>query len=380
MFRQPRNRPPLLLTLVFGFLMLDTHSSLDAAPQIPVSPEVHADRTVTLRLKSPNAKTVSVASSNSQIQGEMTKDDDGVWSRTVGPLDPNTYEYHFNVDGTRVLDPVNRNKKAWIVMDDLIEVPPMPGQIGAIHQLREVAHGQLHQLWYASPRLKMTREVFVYTPPQYSDSDATYPVLYLLHGYGDDASAWSQVGRANFVADNILADGDAKPCIIVMPLGHANVPTQMNAPKAAIEVNYQQIEAELLKGVIPMVESKFRCKTSVSDRAIAGLSMGGGQAVRIGLSNTDKFAFVYGYSSAFDWHSCESKLTPIVQDIISAGPRIWIGCGEDDFLRGENESFEKWLSSNSIKSDFVWSKGGHSWPVWRLYLETTLRDVFKPQK
>lgn len=384
MLRQPLARTPLLLALVFGFSMSAADSQLDAAPQFPVSPEVHADRTVTLRLTAPNAKQVSVVSSNRQIQGEMTISDDGVWSRTFGPLDPDTYEYHFTVDGARVLDPVNRNKKAWIVMDDLLEVPADPGQTGAIHQLRDVAHGQLHQLWYDSPRLKTTREVFVYTPPGYATSEASYPVLYLLHGYGDDASAWSRVGGANFIADNVLAEngeqGKETPCIIVMPLGHAKVPTQMDTPKSAIEVNYNQIETELLEGVMPLVESKFRCKTTSSDRAIAGLSMGGGQAVRIGLSHTDKFGFVYGYSSAFDWHSCESKLTPIVEDIISAGPRVWIGCGKDDFLRRENESFEKWLASNDIKCDFVWSEGGHSWPVWRGYLETTLREVFREQK
>ncbi len=361
--------------------MSDIAPSITSAQQTPISPEVHSDRTVTLRLNAPNAKQVAVVSSNPDIRGAMEKDKDGLWSRTFGPLDPDTYEYHLNIDGARVLDPMNRNIKAWIMMDDLIEIPANEGQQGAMHQLRDVPHGQLHQHWYQSPRLDSAREFFVYTPPGYADSDEAYPVLYLLHGYGDDASAWSRVGRANFIADNVLAESNqkeaAQPCIIVMPLGHTIVPNQANATKEEIEINFGKIEAELLQGIIPIVESNYRCESNSQHRAIAGLSMGGGQAVRIGLQNEDKFGFVYGYSSAFDWHSCEQKLAARVEQIISAGPRIWIGCGKDDFLRAENESFEKWLGSNSIKADFVWSEGGHSWPVWRKYLETTLKDVFK---
>lgn len=361
-------------TLLIVF-MSQTYDPNAALALQAVSPEVHDDRTVTFRLHAPQARSVKLEGNVPQVKGELEKNDKGLWSLTVGPLEPNLYPYHFSVDGTRVIDPLNRHTKAWILSENMVEVP---GEDDTDWQLRDVPHGQVHHHWYRSPGLKQNREVFVYTPPGYADSNEKYPVLYLCHGFGDDASAWYRVGKANFIADNLIADSKAKPCIIVMPLGHVQIPKAWGeGTKELAEENFVQIEKELLNGIIPLIEKNYRAQANRESRAVAGLSMGGGQAVRLGLSNLDKFNYVYGYSSALDWHSCRDVLAAKVDEIKSAQPRLWIGCGKADFLKEENESFEKWLKENEIQHTCHWSEGGHTWRVWRDYLETTLSEAFK---
>jgi len=279
---------PIIATLLIVF-MSQTYDPNAAVALQTVSPEVHDDRTVTFRLHAPQAKSVKIESNVPQVKGDLEKNSKGLWSITVGPLEPNLYPYHFSVDGTRVIDPLNRHTKAWVLSENLVEVK---GEDDTNWQNHDVPHGQVHHHWYRSPRLNQNREFFVYTPPGYAESTEKLPVLYLCHGFGDDASAWYRVGKVNFIADNLIAASKAKPCIIVMPLGHVNIPKSWDASKEQIEENFQGVEKELLDGIMPLVESTYRINATREGRGIAGLSMGGGQAIRVGLTHLDKFKYV----------------------------------------------------------------------------------------
>ncbi len=372
MYIRPRHFSTVATLIII--LMSQTYDPHAALALQAVSPQVHDDRTVTFHLHAPQAMSVKLQGNVPEMKADLKKDAEGLWSVTVGPLQPNLYPYHFNVDGTRVIDPLNRHTKAWILNENLVEVPDHDDTPWQHHN---VPHGQVHHHFYHSPRLNQNRELFVYTPPGYAESTDKLPVLYLCHGFGDDASGWYRVGKANFIADNLIAASKANPCIIVMPLGHVNIPKTTDATKEHAEENYVGVEKELIDGVMPLVENHYRTDARREGRAIAGLSMGGGQAIRIGLTHLDKFKYVHGYSSALDWHSCEEVLNSNVDAIIAAQPQLWIGCGTSDFLKQENESFEKWLNDKGIQHTYHWSKGGHTWRVWRDYLETTLNTAFR---
>jgi enterochelin esterase family protein len=344
------------------------------------SPEVHADGKITFRLFAPKANSVKLRSNVPEISGLLKKDDDGLWSITVGPLAPNTYPYRFDVDGAVVLDPVNRNTKAWLWMDNLVEVPsrPVDSKI-QMHQVHDVPHGSVTMNWYRSPRLKQTRRVFVYTPPGYQDSDQKYPVLYLLHGFGDDESAWSRIGKAQHIADNMLDQERSVPAIMVMPFGHDVFPESPNFQKYEIMNNLAATEKELIEGVIPFIESNYRCKSSAADRAIAGLSMGGGQSLKFGISNLDKFRWIAGFSSSFEKQKVGEAASQNLDSLKTTKPWIWLGCGKDDFLYDDTVAMDKWLTENGVNHKTVITEGAHNWRCWRSYLEMILGEVFADQ-
>lgn len=337
------------------------------------SPQVHDDGKVTFRLFAPKAKEVVLsAGANS---GAMHKTDQGIWETTIGPLACGTYDYQFNVDGATVLDPVNRNTKAWLWMKSLVDVS-VPDQPPAQYQVQNVPHGELHLQFYHSKQLDKPRQFFVYTPPGYGTSETRYPVLYLLHGFGDDESAWWKVGKANNILDNVLAQGDAVPFIVVMPFGHGELPETPDYEIYDLEANTQLLETELLETIKPMVEARYRCLTESKWRGIAGLSMGGGHSVRIGLSHTDLFGWVTGYSASITHHGCQDTIKTHRDAIKKNQPRLSLVCGETDFLFEENVDFQKQLSDLNIQHHHHWSQGGHTWDNWRAYLAITAKTMF----
>jgi len=344
------------------------------------SPEVHADRTVTFRYYAPKAKSVRLQGNVPKISGSMEMDKDGIWSITVGPLQANTYPYKFNVDGAAVMDPVNRHTKAWLWMENLVEVPP--DEISSkvpLHHVQNsasVVHGAVASHWYHSPRLNQTREVFVYTPPGYQTGDENYPVLYLLHGFGDDASAWSRVGKVQHIADNMLASKRGVPAIIVMPFGHIELPKSPDYREYPLLENIAAMEKELMEGVIPFVESNYRCKKSVADRAIAGLSMGGGHALQFGVNHLDKFGWIAGFSSSIDKQKVDEVFKAKTKELQANKNWLWLGCGKDDFLYQETVGLDKWLTENKIEHEVLLGEGAHNWRCWRGYIENVLDVIF----
>jgi len=252
------------------------------------------------------------------------------------------------------------------------------------YDVRPVAHGTVVERWYTSKALDQTRRAFVYLPPGYDKSSAKYPVLYLFHGAGGDESGWTENGRANHILDNLMADGRLKPLVVVMPYGYAYLPT---APQAsgpdAMKRQRSGFNRDLVEDLIPYVESNFRVYADRDHRAVAGLSLGGGQALGIGLVRTDVFSRVASFSAAIGAvTSAEAgglDFKPIAADSKTMNAQLkllWVGCGTDDTLYKSNQDFSEMLKSNGVKHVWHSSDGAHTWQVWRRYLAEVAPMLF----
>jgi enterochelin esterase family protein len=352
--------------------MLSAQNPVPLATSGLVSPEVHADRTVTFRLQAPKATNVAVAgewiSSNhaeTTVNGEvMKKDDKGVWSVTIGPLEPNTYTYSFNVDGMNIADPVNPAIKLRArTSASLVQIPG-----NKPWEYREVPHGTVEINYQKSAVLNAERQVYVYTPPGYDkNTSARYPVLYLLHGSGGVAADWTLAGNANYILDNLIAEKKAVPMLIVMPWGHA-IPIDAPAPKDPAQSNGAMFEQYFLKEVMPMVEAKYRVAPGRDNRAIAGLSMGGGQSAQIGYGHTDLFASVGIFSSALG--ADPQTKYKVLGDASLANSQmkvLFFGVGKYDTAPNKAEkTLTAAMTEKGVKNVFYESDAGaHVWPVWR---------------
>ncbi len=354
-------------------------SQLEAAAsrrQILVSPEVHSDGRVTFRLNAPNAKRVGVNVQFVQGLRLMTRSKTGVWSVTLGPAEPEIYEYNFVVDGLQIVDPANSWLKVWVRNSkNLVEVS---GKEPMFFQEQQVAHGTVHIHKYRSKSLGVTRGLYVYTPPDYETSrNVRYPVLYLLHGMGDTEDAWTVVGRANFIVDNLLAKDKARPLVIVMTYGHTpSVPPDMRSIG-----NYGAFEKDLIEDVIPYVQERYRVSRDQKDRAIAGLSMGGGQALTVGLGNLELFGWVGAFSSAVPR---SQKLDNLLAKAKVGNEKLlnllWVGCGSKDFLFQANQKLIERLKADNIQHVAHITDGGHEWRLWRRYLNELVPLLFRADK
>ena len=251
---------------------------------------------MTFRLRAPEAKTVTV-SGDFANDTEMRKGEDGLWSVTVGPLDPEMYVYYFTVDGVRLPDPSNPQVKIGYVTTTTTSLLTVPGDKPAFYDVQDVPHGEIRTLLYRSQSNHVTREVTVYVPPGYDPSrNRRYPVLYLLHGFANDHHSWHRYGRANDILDNLLAQRKLEPLLVVMPLGyggaHVNGDGTGVPPNGDVRGDAPLYERDLLEDVIPMIERTFRTIPDRKHRAIVGFSMGGGQAGRIGLRHLETFSQV----------------------------------------------------------------------------------------
>jgi enterochelin esterase family protein len=333
---------------------------------VPNSPEIHPDRTVTFRLFAPKASEVVLMGSPGILEVIKTpqplkKDDKGVWSLTVGPLPAGFYTYGYAIDGgLRMPDPSNPNLelRRWGSTSLFI----VPGEQKAVFEERPVPHGSIHVMPYDSKNLGMPRMFYVYTPPGYEKGTQKYPVLYLLHGNGQIESSWTWTGHANVIMDNLIADGKAKPMIVVMPYGH--IPREIK-PDPAGPADPMAIEKELLTEVRPLVESKYRVLADRDHRAIGGLSMGAAQSLSIGLHNLDQFAYIAAFSgggNAAEWKKADS-------DVLNRKLKVlWLGCGNEDAAFRGVKAMDDLLTEKKVKHVFNESGGGHSWPNWQVYL------------
>jgi enterochelin esterase family protein len=342
-----------------------------ATSQPLISPEVDNERRVTFRLKAPEAKDVKVRCEGVKANA-MQKDEQGVWSMTTEAMEPDIYVYSFTIDGVHAIDPANPLIKYNLLnIDSQVHVP---GSKDLLWEVNDVTHGELHRHFYKSAIAGDERDFIVYTPPGYNAAaNKRYPTLYLLHGYSDDTTAWSTVGCANIILDNLIARKLAQPMVIVMPLGYGTMEIvkagwQRVRDRELWEKNQRQFRETLLNEVVPQVEAAYRISTDQTSRAIAGLSMGGTESLLVGLGTLDKFGWVGAFSSGGLSTNFVSQFPNLDEKANDKLWLLWIGCGTEDGLMKNNRDLHEWLTSKNIRHTWKESPGAHSFRVWRRYL------------
>jgi len=366
-----------LIAMVTLFALPSVSLAQPAGPQGPqvVSPEVSADRHVSFRILAPKAEAVRLIGGDIPGIGqgaEMTKNAEGVWEATLGPIDPGAYRYNFNVDGVSVIDPRSAcvsesNGNVW----SLVYVP------GAdFMDAKNVPHGAVAEIVYFSSSLNRFRRMHIYTPPGYELGEGKFPVFYLLHGAFDCDDSWSSVGRAGFILDNLIAAQKAKPMIVVMPAGHTG-PFRFGGPRPTVD----EFEQDFLNDVKPYVEKNYRVLVDRSHRAIAGLSMGGGQTLNIAIPHLEDYAYIGVYSSGIfgitgrgfgaesgpSWE--ERQKDNLDNAKLKEGLKLfWFATGKDDFLIETSRASVEMLKKHGFNVTYKESSGGHTWINWRDYL------------
>jgi enterochelin esterase family protein len=357
--------------------------ALPAFAQQNFSPDVQADGRVTFRLWAPNAKDVQLHCEGVK-DSVMQKDEHGVWTFTTDPLAPDIYVYSFNVDGLHLIDPGNPLMKYNLLNTDS-EVH-VPGPKSLLWEINDVPHGILHHHFYHSAVAGDDRDFFVYTPPGYNPSARKrYPVLYLLHGYSDDATAWSAVGRANVILDNLIARGQVKPMIIVMPLGYGTTDVVKGGwgrvrDAGLWQRNLDKFTEALLTEVMPQVEKSYHISKDRQAHAIAGLSMGGAESLATGLNHLDRFAWVGAFSSGGLNTNYVAQFPDLNSKANDKLHLLWIACGKDDHLLQSNQQFCDWLKSQDVHYAWTESPGAHSFLVWRRDLGEFAPLLFQDKK
>ncbi len=342
------------------------------------SPVVNADRTITFRLKAPDAQKVSLLFDEwDVVDRPMKKDPEGVWSLTIGPVKPRLYQYTFLVDGVKMPDMENPVVKAGTsVYGSIVEVT---GDTARFDEEQNIAHGEIHILNYTSTPLNQLRKMVVYVPAAYlEDNQTQFPVLYLRHGGGDNESSWVKDGRAAVILDNLIAGSNAVPMLVVMTNGL----TDGSWSGGSSVEGMNTLEQELLTDVIPIIEKRYRVLANRENRAIAGLSMGGGQAFVLGLRNLDKFSYIGEFSAgilseaSFDY---EKYIPGIIANPAAINQKLkmlWISCGtKDPRYQGHNNLIED-LKKRGVNFEFHDLSAGHEWQFWRLQLHEFAQKLF----
>ena len=362
--------PAFGISGVLGTALLLGQAGPASAQQL-VSPEVQSGGRVCFRLKAPEAKAVLVHCEGVKAT-EMHKDDQGVWSLTTEPLEPDIYAYSFAVDGVHCIDPGNPLLKYNLLNTD--SQVRVPGPASLAWELNDVPHGRLHRHFYHSAVADDDRDFYVYTPPGYEPGfGKRFPVLYLLHGYSDDATAWVGVGCANIILDNLIARKQAKPMIVVMPLGYGTMEVVRGGwggiRRANVwQENLDKFRQTLLDEVMPQVEKAYRTLPTAKARAIAGLSMGGSESLLVGLNALDRFAWVGAFSSGGLGTNFPSEFPALDEKANRQLRLLWVGCGKQDGLLSANQKLSEWLDSKAVRHTWVHTPGQHSFRVWRRYL------------
>jgi enterochelin esterase family protein len=355
-----------------------------------VSPEVGADGVITLRYFGPQAKEVVARGELDGKPHPLTKGSDGLWSVRIGPLPPDIYTYSFDVDGATSLDPRNANTKYGYGNFGAVSVVQVPGSGPQFYDAKPVPHGEVRILPYQSKSMGVSRTLWVYTPPGY-EKGKNYPVLYLLHGGGDIESGWTMIGRANNILDNLIAEQKAKPMVVVMPLGHA-IQSFWTGP-ASPAGNAQQgrggapggpqglnaFAHDFLEDILPLVENTYKVSKQAGDRAIAGLSMGGGLTMNLAFNKPELFRYVVIMSSGSN--NAEQSYPGLFKDPPGVNTQfklLWIAVGKDDALAGGGaKTLDETLTKNGIRHTYNVTEGRHEWTVWRHHLNDFAQLLFK---
>lgn len=382
-----------LFSFYFMVVASFAQQSLFGGEQI-ISPEIHDDNSVTFRVNAPNANEVKLAGEWMPAEGwtpgsvVMQKGENGVWSFTAETLEPELYSYSFIIDGFRTTDPNN----PFIVRDvaSVMNIFIVGGGQADLYKVNSVPHGTVARRWYDSPSLGKKRRLTIYTPSGYENSTEKYPVLYLLHGAGGDEEAWITLGRTAQILDNLIAQGKAKPMIVVMPNGNV---IQDAAPGEGTEGFYkpQFMVPKTMDGtyeasfpdIIKFVESNYRVKADKSSRAIAGLSMGGFHSLHISRYYPNTFDYVGLFSAAIlpnqdVSHEVYQNIDETLKRQMKNGFELyWIGMGKTDFLYDSGKQYRAKLDSMGMKYTYRESEGGHIWRNWRIYLSEFLPLLFQ---
>lgn len=383
----PRFAPVPLLPMLAGaalVTLLSTSSAPAQAPPPPVveSPVVHDDGRVSVAFRAPTAREVVLAV-NSQPNLPMTKDGDGVWHATTGPLPPDVYGYRILVDGAPQLDPLNTD-----IVPNLLNPQSkvhVPGATPRPWDVTDVPRGTLHHHFYRSAIVGDDRDYYVYTPPAYDRAAARpYPVLFLLHGFSDDARGWTSVGHAHVILDNLIAQGRVTPMLVVMPLGYGDLSVVSRAgaarrDPAARMRSFEKFRASVLDELMPAVERDYHVARDRAQRAVAGLSMGGAQSMYIGLNRLDRFGAIGAFSAGGFGNAPD--LDAVFKDM-PADPALrpsllWVACGVDDSLLEGNRAMRDWLTARQLPVAYKETPGAHTWFVWRRYLSEFLPLLFR---
>ena len=392
----------LLISLALAMLCLGASAQERLFNSASVqSPVVNADGTVTFNLFAPKAVKVEVTGDFLPEQSNvaaLTEGPNGVWSYTTGKLAPEMYSYTFNIDGmTGVKDPANVYVNRDIIsFTNIFIVSNEKGDKGDLYRVNEVPHGNLSKVWYNSPTLKMQRRMTVYTPAGY-DKGKNYPVMYLLHGAGGDENAWSELGRAAQIMDNLIATGKAKPMIVVMPNGNTDCQAApgewsrgMYQPSFMGSVNQRPIATmdESFMDIVKYIESHYKVAKGKKNRAICGLSMGGGHSFATSKRYPDAFNYVGLFSaglniggernkSFYELLQQNKEVQQQLSRLFSAKPALyWIAIGKTDFLYQQNADLRRYLDEKGYKYEYVETEGGHIWRNWRIYLTMFAQKVF----
>ena len=377
------------MRMFVGFLSLAAIAFAQSAPPAEpvrpaprpavISPGGHPDHSVTFRFRDPNAKVVMLSREGAKPVA-MEKDEAGVWSVTTEPLEPDFYGYSFQADGVALLDPGNSLFKPNLLnVNSMVHVPGPPS---LPWEINDVPHGVVEHHFYKSAAIGDQRDYFVYTPPGYdARAKVKYPVLYLLHGMSDDASAWTACGMANVILDNLIAQGKTKPMIVVMTLGYGTPEIvsrnrRGNNPTLAGK-NYELFRDSLFGEVIPQVEKHYRVRTDRQSRAITGLSMGGGESEFIGLNALDRFAWIGAFSAGGGNRDYDTAFPKLNEKSNSQIKLLWIACGTEDGLLAGNRKFREWLKGKGIHVTEIETPGVHSWMVWRRNLAAFTPLLFR---
>lgn len=347
----------------------------------PFSPVVNADGSIIFRVKAPQARSAALLFGEWDVKPQlMSRDTSGAWVLKIGPVAPGIYSYLFSIDGIKTPDMANPVTKAGTELySSVVEVPGNPPRFD---EVQNVPQGEIRILKYvsSSPGGRM-RSLVVFLPHEYQGQPSRrFPVLYLRHGGGDNETSWTQAsGRADVILENLVAAKKAVPMIIVMTNGLTDGSWAGGSSKEGME----NLEEELLKDVIPLVEKTYRVKSDRLSRAIAGLSMGGGQAYIMGLRNLDKFAWIGEFSSgllsdaAFD---INERAPGIFKDPVAVNAKLkllWLACGKDDPRYPGHLAFAERLGKAGVKNEFHDMPGGHEWTVWRVQLAGFMQKLFK---
>lgn len=382
-----------LLALIMLPALLFSQQALFGGADI-ISPEVNADNSVTFRFQAPDAKEVKLTGDWMPAQDwtpgsePMTKDDKGLWSLTTAPLASDLYSYSFTVDGLRNTDPNN----VYMIRDvaTVTNVFIVGGGKADLYKVNNVPHGTVARRWYDSPSLGMKRRITIYTPAGYESSKQKYPVLYLLHGMGGDEEAWINLGRTSQILDNLIAQGKAKPMIVVMPNGNVVQEAAPGESSLGFKKPTMQLPntmdgkyEETFKDIISFVEGNYNVITEKSGRAIAGLSMGGYHSLHISRFYPNMFDYVGLFSAAIMYdEKVKSKVyenldQTLLQQKNNGFKLYWIGIGKTDFLYKNNVEFRSKLDSMKFPYVYRESEGGHTWTNWRTYLSELAPQLFK---
>ncbi len=356
-------------TILFCFAAV----SVSFAQQTPPvqSPDVQSDGRVTFRFRDPNAQKVVVNIEGAKGPLQMNKDAQGVWTAITDPLAPDLYGYSFDADGVHLLDPSNVEIKPNLL--GLSNVVHVPGQSPLPWEMTDIPHGIVRHHFYKSAIIGDNRDFYVYTPPGYDRrANTLYPVLYLLHGFSDNASAWTAVGKANLILDSLIAQNKAKPMIVVMPLGYGapeilqRAAGPGSARMAALhDKNVNNFRDALIDEVIPAVEKMYKVSSDRDSRAIAGLSMGGAESLLTGLNRLDKFSWIGSFSAGGVGNDFAAAFPQLGASANQQIHVLWIACGTDDRLIAPNRELVTWLKGKDIHLTQIETPGMHTWMVWR---------------